>query len=99
MLPYHNTNSLAEMCEKSTAGKRIGSGYKKVKESRNRIRGSTREHRESTSTERALAGEQSGGTLVSDRSPVDLGSRTLYICIHLKRRVAIFDRGKEYGCF
>ena len=39
------------------------------------------EQRESTSTKRSLAGEQSGGTLVSDRSHVALGLGMLYVYI------------------
>lgn len=41
------------------------------------------EQRESTSTKRALAGEQSGGTLVSERSRVGLGSGKIYIFISI----------------
>ena len=43
--------------------------------------GSKREQRESKVIKRALAGEQSGGVLVSGRSYVNLSSRNLYICM------------------
>ena len=42
-----------------------------------------REQRESTLMKRTLAGEQSGGTLVSGRSRAGLGSGMLYIYIYL----------------
>lgn len=46
------------------------------------------EQRESTSTKRSLAGEQRGGTLVSDRSRAALGLGMLYIyIIHLELRI------------
>ena len=50
---------------------------------------SIREQRGSMSTKRALSGEQSGGTLVSDRSRVDLGSGKLCIYIYHSRNSPI----------
>ena len=60
------------------------------------------EQRESISTKRALAGEQSGGTLVSDWSRVDLGSGTYIYIIYtpnLGLAIAIPGREREQGRF
>lgn len=50
--------------------------------SKREYRGSERKQRESISPKQALTGEQSGGTLVSERSRVSLGSGMLYIHIY-----------------
>ncbi len=50
-----------------------------------------REQRGSTLTKWALAGEQSGGTLVSQRSRVGLGSGKLYNIIRIRLSVRLLS--------